>query len=99
MRSLVPCSGCSRHVKSDDSVCPFCQAALVPQQRADVCAGPCSGHRFPHLGRAALMAAGAALLCTACLVSASPLYGASIRPSVDAGGKTDGAPDSGDAAK
>jgi hypothetical protein len=52
------------------------------------------------------MAAGAALLCTACLPSGSAAYGVSVAPHVDAGGPrvdagapTDGGPDSGDAAK
>ncbi|HEX3901570.1 MAG TPA: hypothetical protein VH853_01900 [Polyangia bacterium] len=106
MKTLVPCSGCSRHVNSDEMVCPFCQVTLVPQHHAGVCTGPCSGHAFPRLGRAALMAAGAALLCTACLPSGSAAYGVSVAPHVDAGGPrvdagapTDGGPDSGDAAK
>lgn len=28
MSSLVLCSGCGRHVKSDDTACPFCQANI-----------------------------------------------------------------------
>src|SRR4051794_14799831 len=94
MKSLALCPGCARHVKPDETVCPFCQAALVPQQNTGVCVGPCSGHRFPRLGRAALAAAGAALLCTSCLVSGGAEYGTAAlvdagRQTVDDGGQTD----------
>lgn len=104
MSSLVLCPGCGRHVKSDDTACPFCQAILVSPPIAKACQGPCSGHRSPRLGRAALMAAGAALLCAACGRSTTAAYGVAIFPdsggqTVDAGGQTDAAPDSGDAAK
>ena len=103
MSSLVPCPGCGRHVKSDDTACPFCQAALASQPSANACQGPCCGHRSPRLGRAALMAAGAALLCAACGRSTFAAYGTS--PAFDSGtqtadgGQTDAGPDSGDAAK
>ncbi len=100
MSSLVLCPGCARHVKSDETACPFCQGALVPKQDRGVCAGPCSGHRFPRLGRAALVAAGAALLCTSCQLSTGQSYGTSaVQPTVDAGGQTDAGLDSGDAVK
>src|SRR5450631_3958441 len=104
MSSLVLCSGCGRHVKSDDTACPFCQATRVSQPLANACQGPCSGHRSPRLGRAALMAAGAALLCAACGRSTTAAYGVAIFPdaggqTVDAGDQTDAGPDSGDAAK
>jgi hypothetical protein len=100
MKSFALCPGCARHVKPDETVCPFCQGALVPQKDRGVCAGPCSGHRFPRLGRAALVAAGAALLCTSCQLSTGQSYGTSaVRPPVDAGDQADAGPDSGDAAK
>ena len=35
MSALVPCPGCNRHVKADETTCPFCQAAVAP--------GPCNG--------------------------------------------------------
>ena len=90
MKSLALCPGCARHVNPDETVCPFCQGALVPKQDHGVCVGPCSGHRLPHLGRAALMATGAALLCTSCLVSTGVHYGVAVttdadRQAVDAG--------------
>ena len=104
MSSLVLCSGCGRHVKSDDTTCPFCQAALASDSISVACQGPCSGHRSPRLGRAALMTAGAALLCAACWRSTFSAYGTSPlidagEQAVDAGGQIDAGPDSGDAAK
>ncbi|MBK6530733.1 MAG: hypothetical protein IPN17_28125 [Deltaproteobacteria bacterium] len=27
--SLVPCPGCSRHVRADDAACPFCAAPVT----------------------------------------------------------------------
>jgi len=100
MKLLALCPACARHVKPDETVCPFCQGALVPQKDRGGCGGPCSGHRFPRLGRAALVAAGAALLCTSCQLSTGQSYGTSaLQPTVDAGDQTDAGPDSGDAAK
>jgi hypothetical protein len=115
MSALVPCPGCDRHVKSEDTTCPFCQAALAP---ARPCTG-CSGPSAPRLVRAALVAAGAALLGAACQSSTSVLVPYGVPPHFDAaapsGGDagsdrdagsdqdarkaTDGPPDSGDAAK
>jgi hypothetical protein len=104
MKSLVPCASCNRHVESEETACPFCGAALTPRPDARACSGPCSGHASPHLGRAALAAIGATLLCASCLSSTSSAYGTSIGPPVDAGqpkadaGPTD-AGDSGDVKK
>jgi hypothetical protein len=104
MSSLIPCTTCNCHVKSDETRCPFCQAALVPRPSSKICQGPCSGHSAPRLGRVALMAAGAALLCAACQASTIAAYGTPPRfdagnPTVDAGGQNDGATDAGDAKK
>ena len=93
MKSLALCPGCARHVKPDETICPFCQRTLVPKEDGAACVGPCSGHRFPRLGRAALAAAGAALLCTSCLPSGGASYGTAAlvdsgRQTVDAGGQT-----------
>jgi hypothetical protein len=102
MSSLVPCPGCDRHVESEERTCPFCQAALAPRQP---CVGACPGPLAPRLARAALVAAGAALLGAACQSSQSTIvpYGVPPRPEAgaqthqDAGESTDGPPDSGDA--
>jgi hypothetical protein len=92
MRSLIPCPSCHRHVESTETACPFCQMALVPRASSGACQGPCSGHPLPRLGRAALVMAGAALLCAACQSSTVAAYGAAIIPdagqSVDAAGQT-----------
>jgi hypothetical protein len=91
---LVLCPACSRHVKSEESACPFCQAELLPR----ACAGRCFGAPEARLGRLALMAAGAALLGVACQSTGPvPAYGAP--PHVDTGAPTDGPPDAGDMGK
>jgi hypothetical protein len=103
MSTLVPCSGCQRHVKSDETTCLFCQAAVAPGQ----CTGRCARPSTSRLAGAALVAAGAALLGAACESSQSafPPYGISPHfdagtpadstggQTVDASGKTDAAPD------
>ena len=103
MSSLVPCPGCNRHVRSDETSCPFCQAALAPRQP---CVGGCSGPTAARLGRAALVAAGAALLGAACQTQSvvapygrPPHFDAGTQSDGDAAEQTDGPPDSGDAAK
>ena len=70
---LLACTGCERHVKNGDCICPFCgtKVACVPGKGAKVPAG---------LSRAALLALGAAgTLSTAmsgCFSQA--LYGAPV---------------------
>jgi hypothetical protein len=100
MSSLVSCPGCDRHVKSEETTCPFCQAALAPVRP---CVG-CSGPLAPRLARAALVAAGAALLGAACEsrsvvvpygVSPPPHFDAAAQSDRDAGAPADGPPDSG----
>jgi hypothetical protein len=75
-----PCSGCSRHIKQGDAICPFCGAT------ASVDIGPrrVLAHR---LSRAALFAAGAmgaAVASTDCS-SGMALYGGAVVPLEDAG--------------
>jgi len=105
MSALVPCSGCNRHVKSDETICPFCQAAVTPAA-PESCAGRCARPSPARLVSAALVAAGAALLGAACESSQSafppyglpPHYDAGTQSHPDAGEPSDG-PDSGDAKK
>ena len=78
MRSLVPCPCCQRHVKAGETACPFCRTALVASPDSNVCQGPCSGHAFPRLGRVALLAVGATLLCAECMRSTIVEYGVPI---------------------
>src|SRR3954454_18193531 len=89
MSALVPCAGCNRHVKSDETTCPFCQAAVAPAA-TEACSGRCARPSPARLVSAALVAAGAALLGAGCESSQStfPPYG--ISPQFDAGTRTDG---------
>jgi hypothetical protein len=54
MPFLRPCSGCNRHVRSEEARCPFCDAEIAAVLRPS----PVPSGR---IGRAALMAFGAAL--------------------------------------
>ena len=95
MSALVPCSGCNRHVKSDETTCPFCQAAVTPA----ACSGRCVRPAPARLVGAALVAAGAALLGAGCESSRSvfPPYG--ISPPFDAGRPADSGSGQTDAAR
>jgi hypothetical protein len=95
MRSLVLCPGCRRHVTSEETSCPFCQAVFTPRDGAGRCLAPPE----VRLGRAVLVAAGAALLGVACQSAvAVPAYGGpGITPHAD-GGQSDGANAARDAA-
>lgn len=67
MKQLVPCTGCARHVRANESTCPFCGASI----EADLSKVP--GMPTARLGRAALFAFGAtlAVTATACGTAAS----------------------------
>ena len=71
MNELLPCPGCSRHVRACESTCPFCARTL---------SFPCVPKRVvpsKRLNRAALFALGAGVVgatnFASCVV---PLYGA-----------------------
>lgn len=69
MRSLFPCPSCARHVRSDESTCPFCDAALS----ADFVAPLATRIAGQPLSRAALVfATAAAMAGTACGKEPSP---------------------------
>jgi len=36
MAQLLPCSSCSRHIRANESRCPFCSAAVTPRSVAQV---------------------------------------------------------------
>jgi hypothetical protein len=100
MTCLAPCPACGRHVAVDAAACPFCSAPLPESFRRDhVC------QRSPgRLSRAALVAAGAALLGAEACWSGSAAYGVAVvedasagRPAAD-GGATGGSDGSASAA-
>jgi hypothetical protein len=88
MSDLVPCPGCNRHLKSEETTCPFCQAMVAPVA-PESCTGRCARLSPARLTGAALVVAGAALLGAACESSQSavPPYG--IPPHFDAGTPVD----------
>ena len=59
--ALVPCSACSRHVKTNEHVCPFCGAPRAAGTGADTHAIGLSP-TAQGLSRAALLIAGAAVI-------------------------------------
>jgi len=103
MSQLVPCPACQRHVESNEASCPFCEAAL---SQTRPCAGGCSSPPA-RLARAALVAAGAALLGASCSSSQSTVVPYGVPPHVDggtdapqdAGTPPDGSPDTNDGSK
>jgi hypothetical protein len=60
MAALIPCAGCARHVRSDESECPFCARPL--DAACEEAEAPRPARR---LGRAATFAFGAALAASA----------------------------------
>jgi hypothetical protein len=102
MSDLVPCPTCRRHVASNATSCPFCEVVLAPPR---ACAGGCSHSPAERLARAAVVAAGAALLGASSCQSTSVMapYGtpphleAGADAPQDAGAPADGAPDGNDA--
>jgi|HubBroStandDraft_3_1064219.scaffolds.fasta_scaffold406046_2 hypothetical protein len=98
--SFWPCSGCARHVKRGDAVCPFCGIERLARPVASVAQsdGENEPGRAPaaRLSRAALFAAGtvgAAIAATGCSTATSvPFYGAISPPeSSDSSTMTDAA--------
>lgn len=76
---LRPCHACARHVRSTESACPFCAAALVP----DVADPP--SVEGPRLSRAAMLLLGSAALAEACRQpQVAAVYGAPPPTAVDA---------------
>lgn len=62
MGHLLPCPGCSRHVRALDAICPFCGDALPASLRTQM------KPRLPtkRMGRSAILAFGAALTAAGC---------------------------------
>jgi len=82
MDHLLPCPGCTRHVRAAEPVCPFCGEALPLSLRSRAPQVP--GRR---LGRAATIAFGAALAATGCSESHNTDQDAAI--TVDSGSSVD----------
>ena len=57
MTHLVPCTACGRHVRADETCCPFCTSALPP-------AGPAPSIPRVRLTRAAVFAGALAVAAT-----------------------------------
>ena len=82
MDHLLPCPGCTRHVRAADALCPFCGEALPLSLRSRAPQGPSR-----RLGRAATIAFGAALAATGCSESHGTDQDAAI--TVDSGSSAD----------
>jgi len=89
MKTLIPCAGCGRHVRTSDTACPFCGQTI----ESDASRAPSRPHGA-RLGRAALFAFGATIAATAAACSPASNPDAS---SPDAG-MQDSAPDAGNMA-
>ncbi len=78
---FATCDACSRHVRAQDSVCPFCQAPITSAAR-DILDRP-----GPRRSRAAILA-GAALAvgCSSSEPVAQPAYGLADPIAFDGGG-------------
>jgi hypothetical protein len=66
MSELSPCPSCNRHVRVEETACPFCNGALPARPRDQM---PATAR--PRLSRAALFTAGATLLGAAACSSSS----------------------------
>jgi hypothetical protein len=64
--SLIVCSGCSRHVRAAETVCPFCAAAVVALE------GPSGAAHWRRAGTATLLAIAAAATLAACYGGPTP---------------------------
>ncbi len=68
--ALIPCSACNRHVRADETRCPFCDAAQPERALATPAS---SGLPRKRLGRAAIMTAGALLGAAEACTDSKPL--------------------------
>jgi hypothetical protein len=94
---LVPCPRCERHVRTDESACPFCSAALPSNLAARAIPGATQ-----RLSRAAAFLFGASLTVAGCgseistgagSGGGSDPTGSSSDSSAASGGMTDAGPD------
>ena len=80
MSCLAPCPACDRHVSTDETACPFCAAALPETFRCQ----PTRVQTAGRMSRAAMIAAGAALMGASCGNSVRPPYGIAVVPDASA---------------
>jgi hypothetical protein len=84
---LHPCSGCHRHVKTSESACPFCGAALEPRPVAAAAPIPAGSVRISRAALLGLTAAGAlSASLTLADCTSVPVYGAPYPDTGGAGG-------------
>jgi len=91
MSCLAPCPACTRHVSTHETACPFCAAALPATFRCQ----PARVAPPGRLSRAAMIAAGAALVTVQACAS-STHYGTTFVPD---GGADASSPDGAAAAQ
>ena len=73
MAHLRPCGACSRHVRADETRCPFCEAELDA-------APPPLATPAGRLGRAALMAVGVTVGVTVAAATVTTVTGCGGKP-------------------
>jgi hypothetical protein len=90
--AFAACDACSRHVRAQDTLCPFCQTPIAGAARRaapSLIEGRGLGNMRNHLSRAAILAGAAfAIGTTACSsddTSPQPLYGGLPPVEEDAG--------------
>ena len=91
---LLPCPGCSRHVRAGERECPFCLASLAELSRAPAPRAPTA-----RLGRAATFAFGAAVATSVQVAGCSDGESGAVdsgvavdaASAIDAGGELDDA--------
>jgi hypothetical protein len=80
--ALISCPSCTRHVRSTERACPFCDVVLP---EAVIVAGP---PVRPHLSRAAMLLGMGAVVAAHAACSSQPVYGASVGPVAEGTGSS-----------
>ena len=86
MPHLRPCPQCSRHVRSDEARCPFCDSDCSVGASDQAPAAPSPSTR---LGRAALMAFGTAVVAATTAASCGGTQGSDPQAGNATGGSTE----------
>lgn len=80
---LIPCAQCARHVRSSESVCPFCEAPISPTTASPVVR---THPRWSRSQRLAAAAAVAGSLAGGCAETKTAPHDAELRTGGDATG-------------